>query len=250
MTDVIALEGLVVDCVVGVYPHERDEPQPLRVDLYMEIPTRRAAELERLRDSVDYSAIAKQVAFVLTTCRFGMLETAAHAISRLLLAPPALGERRAQIDALRLRLTKPSALGGHAVPYLEIRRDTTDVALEVEKTRFGSADVIFETREAGIYRLNVAPNANIPLHVHRAMRESEMILSDGLVCQGKRVAPFTVHHWPLGAKHHYDNPTGRYQTILCVDSPPFNPEDEVEVEGEPDCVSAAAPLLAQIRAPS
>ena len=24
--DVVALEGLVVDCVVGVYPHERDTP--------------------------------------------------------------------------------------------------------------------------------------------------------------------------------------------------------------------------------
>jgi dihydroneopterin aldolase len=249
MTDVIALEGLVVDCVVGVYPHERDEPQPLRVDLYMELPTRRAGEFERLRDSVDYAAIAKQVAFVLTTCRFGMLETAAHALSRLLLAAPALGERRAQIEGLRLRLTKPSALGGHAVPYLEVRRDASDVTLEIEETRFGRADIVFETRDAGIYRLNIAPHSNIPLHVHRTMRESELILSDGLLCQGKRMAPFTIHHWPLGAAHRYDNPTSRYQTILCVDSPPFNPEDEVEVGGEPDRVTPAT-LLEQIRTPS
>ena len=30
-----------------------------------------------------------------------------------------------------------------------------------------------ETRDAGIYRLNIAPGASIPLHVHQVMRESE-----------------------------------------------------------------------------
>jgi dihydroneopterin aldolase len=231
--DVIAIEGLEVSCVVGVYPHERDRLQPLRVDLSMEVDTRRASQNERLRDSVDYAAVASQVSFLLTTCRFGMLETAAHALSRLLLAPPALGERRAQVEALKLRLTKPSALNGLAVPYLEIHRDASDVTLETEESRFGRVDIVFETSEAGIYRLNVAPQQGIPLHVHRTMREAEMVLSEGLLCQGVRVSAGSVFHWPLHAAHRYDNPTDRYQTILCVDSPSFMPEDEVEVDGEP-----------------
>jgi dihydroneopterin aldolase len=232
-TDVIALEGLTVDCVVGVYPHERDILQPLRVDLYMEVDTRRAGQHERLRDSVDYAAVADQVAFLLTTCRFGLLETAAHALSRFLLAPPSWGERRAQVQALRLRLTKPRALAGHAQPYLEICRDASDVTLEHEESKFGRVDIVFETSELGIYRLNVAPHSGIPLHVHRTMRESEMVLSDGLFCQGKRVSPGSVFHWPHGAAHRYDNPTDRHQTILCVDAPPFIENDETEVEGEP-----------------
>ncbi len=237
--DVIALEGLVVNCVVGVYPHERDTPQPLRVDLYMEVETRNAAERERLRETVDYAAVAAQVAFVLTTCRFQMLETAAHALSRLLLAPAALGERRAPVEALRLRLTKPSVFAGHAIPYLEIRRDASDVTLETEQTRFGRVDIVYETSDAGIYRLNVAPHGSIPLHMHKSMRESEMVLSEGLLCQGKPVALGTVHHWPQGAAHRYDNPTHRYQTILCVDAPRFIEEDEIEVEGEPADVAPA-----------
>jgi dihydroneopterin aldolase len=232
-TDVIALEGLVVDCVVGVYPHERNTLQPLKVDLYMEVGTRRAAEHERLRDTVDYAVVAAEVQFLLTTCRFGMLETAAHALSRLLLAAPALGQRRAPIEALRLRLTKPYALSGRATPYLEIHRDASDVSLEHEDTRWGRVDIVFETSEAGIYRLNVAPQSGIPLHTHRVMRESELVLSDGLHCQGKPVRPGSVFHWPHGAAHRYDNPTDRYQTILCVDAPSFSAEDEIEVEGEP-----------------
>ncbi len=239
--DVIALEGLVVNCVVGVYPHERDTPQPLRVDLYLEVGTRKAAEDERLRETIDYAAVAAQVAFVLTTCRFQMLETAAHALSRLLLAPAAPGERRAQVEALRLRLTKPAAFAGHAVPYLEIRRDASDVTIEPETARFGRVDIIFETSEAGIYRLNIAPHGHIPLHAHRRMRESEMVLSEGLLCQGRPISPGTVHHWPLGAAHRYDNPTDRHQTILCVDAPPFLEDDEIEVEGEPAEVAPAPP---------
>jgi dihydroneopterin aldolase len=237
--DVIAIEGLVVDCVVGVYPHERDTLQPLRVDLYLELDTRSAGARERLRESVNYAAIAAQLEFLLGACRFHMLETAAHALSRYLLLPPALGERRAQIEALRLKLTKPSALGGRAVPYLEIQREAGEVRANTEEAKFGNVDIVHQTEEAGIYRLNIAPGKSIPLHVHREMRESELVLSEGLLCQGEAIAEGSVFHWPLGAAHRYDNPTQRYQSILCVDAPRFMPHDEIEVTGEPVDLSVA-----------
>lgn len=230
--DVIALEGLVVDCVVGVYPHERDTPQPLRVDLYMELDTRAAAEHQRLRESVDYAAIAGQVTFLLTACRFRMIETAAHALARYLLLPPAAGESRAQIDGLKLRLTKSFALAGRAIPSVEVYREAHEFELTTETSKFGVVDIVFERRSFGIYRLNIAPGGSIPLHVHRQMHESELVLGEGLLCQGKPVAPGTVFHWPHGAAHRYDNPTDHIQTILCVDSPRFIATDEVEVSGE------------------
>src|SRR5688572_9668418 len=100
--DVIAIEGLRVDCVVGVYPHERDVVQPLRIDVEMHLDTEAAAVRERLRASVDYAATAAQIGFLLRSCRFQMLETAAHALARFLLAPPAHDERRAAIESLTL----------------------------------------------------------------------------------------------------------------------------------------------------
>lgn len=231
--DRITIEGLQLDCVVGVYPHERNTPQPLSVDLEMTLDTERAAVRERLRHSVDYAAISAQLAFLLTHCRFRMLETAAHVLARYLLAPPAPGEERAQIEEARLRLTKPGALRDRARPSLEIRRDASWAYLRHEEKPFGVVDVIGETRDAGIYRLNVAPGRNIPLHVHRRMREAEMVLSDGLLCQGRPVVAGAVHRWPHGAAHRYDNPTNRYQTILCVDAPRFMEDDEIEVDGPP-----------------
>ncbi len=236
--DVIRIRGLEVDCVVGVYPRERARPQPLVLDAALCLDTERAAREERLRHSIDYAQLSAQLAFLLRSCRFRMLETAAYALCRYLLAPPSAGERRAALASVRLRLTKPTALAGHAVPSLEIEREAGWYELAQEHKPFGTVDVIHETRDAGIYRLNVAPQRSIPLHVHRVMQEAEMVLSAGLTCQGKPVAAGTVHRWPLGAAHCYHNPTRRSQTILCVDSPPFQQDDEIAVAGEPAEVRA------------
>jgi FolB domain-containing protein len=237
-SDWIRIHGLEVDCVVGVYPRERGIPQQLRLDVDLCLDTEAAARRERLRDSVDYAALSAQLAFLLRSCRFGLLETAGQALCSYLLAPPAPGERRAQLSHARVTLTKPTALGGRAVPSIEIGRDADWVQLTHENKPFGTVDVIHETRTLGIYRLNIAPGNEIPLHVHGVMEESEMVIGSGLLCQGKPVAAGTVHRWPRGAAHSYRNPTRRYQTVLCVDTPPFLSHDEVEVGGEPADVPA------------
>jgi dihydroneopterin aldolase len=241
--DVIAIEKLRVDCVVGVYPHERNRVQPLEVDVRLVLDTRRAGSSERLSQTVDYAATANQIAFLLRSCRFYMLEAAAWALARLLLAPPAPGEERARIQEVRLRLTKPDALAGHGIPSLSIQRTAGEVSLERETKPFGTVDIVDETRHVGIYRLNVAPGRSIPLHVHRRMQESELILGDGLLCQGKPVSAGTVFRWPKDAPHRYDNPSDQWQSILCVDSPPFSQDDEIEVDGEPADVPPQPPFI-------
>ncbi len=241
MGDIVRIEGLNVDCVVGLYPHERNASQPLHVDLAMTLDTRRAALEENVRLTVDYAATTAQVVFLLRSCRFRLLETAAETLARYLLAAPAAGEDRAQVDRVEIKLRKPGALRGFATPSITICRDAGE-ALAQEEKPWGTVDVVHETRDAGIYRLNVAPGKGIPLHVHRVMRESEMVLTSGLLCQNEPAAMGTVHRWPRGAAHRYDNPTERVQSILCVDIPRFIPEDEIEVDGEPADVPPEAPF--------
>ncbi len=229
--DVLRIEGLLVDCVVGVYPQERDSVQPLLVDVELRLPTELAATRESLRSTVDYAATAAQLAFLLRSCRFRMLETAAHALARYLLLPSVSGET--QLESVLVRLTKPEALAGLAIPSVQIERGAAWAQFEIEDKPFGTVDVIHETKDAGIYRLNIAPGRHIPLHMHQQMQESEMVLGDGLLCQGQPCASGTVHCWPKGAAHLYHNPTERVQSILCVDAPSFIEQDEIEVRGEP-----------------
>lgn len=235
--DIIRIQGIEVDCVVGVYPKERDRLQPLHIDAELVLDSRRAATTERLGYTVDYEAVTAQVVFLLQSCRFQLLETAAHVISRHLLAPPIPGHNRPRVQELRLRLTKPGALNGRALPSLEITRSADEVMLVSETRGFGSVDIIHETRSAGIYRLNIAPGREIPLHVHHRMDESEMVLGTGLHCQGLPAERGSVRRWPKGAAHTYRNPGEQFESILCVDSPPFIEDDEILVNGRPAEVS-------------
>ena len=240
--DVVRVEGLTVDCVVGLYPHERHASQPLQVDLAMTLDTEKAAQSESVRHTVDYAAATAQVIFLLRSCRFRLIETAAHALARYLLSPPAPGEARAPLASVEVRLRKPGALRGFATPSLVIVREASWCTVTEEDKPWGTVDVIHETKEAGIYRLNLAPGGTIPLHQHQQMQESEMVLTKGLHCQGKACPRGTVHRWPKGAAHVYDNPSKHWQSILCVDLPRFIPDDETEVtDAEPAEVAAEPP---------
>ena len=227
--DVIEIASLDIECIVGVYPSERDTPQPLVVDLSLYLDTRRAGTGGALKDTIDYARLSGELRFLLQSCRFLLLETAADALCRYMLAPPTDDRPHPPVAAVRLRLTKPRALGGRAQPTLEVFRSADEIVLDLEDKPFGRVDIIHVSRGCGIYRLRVAPGRTITTHVHRAMDENELVLGAGLVLQGAPVRAGLAYAWPKGVAHRYDNPSDVEQTILCVDRPAFIPTDEVEV---------------------
>jgi dihydroneopterin aldolase len=156
---------------------------------------------------------------LLQSCRFGLLETAAHAIAMSLLIAPAPGERRSMVGTVRLKLIKPEALPASAVASLEIEREASWARTERQEAPFGSVDLIHESPEAGIYRLNFAPRIEAPLHRYAHAHEAELVLTAGL-SDGERplVAGRELRH-ERGEPRTYVNPTRRWQSILCVDSP-------------------------------
>ncbi len=232
-TDRIRIEGLDVECIVGLLSHERTASQRLRVDLELVVDTERAATTGALSDTIDYEWLAQLAAFTLKAGRFELLETAAHVLSRLLLLPPADGGAGCRVAEVRVKLRKPGALWGRAVPSLEITRSASELRVVREEKPFGSVDVVWESGPVGIYRLNLAPLSHIPLHVHRVLDEVELVMGSGLLCQGQPAARGSVRRWPRGLAHRYDNPTSAMQSILCVDRPRFSEDDEVVVQGEP-----------------
>lgn len=239
-SDAIAVEGLEVECIIGLYEHERVTPQCIVVNAKMAVDTTLAALHERLDETVDYECVSMQIAFILKLGKFRLLETAAQAIARTLLLAPTGGEARGPIHAVELELRKPAALGGRGVPLLRVVRHASDVAIKQESKSFGSVDVIHETADVGLYRLNVFSGRQIAMHVHRKMQEAELVLSAGLHCQGAPVARGSVRQWPLGLPHHYENRTNEIQSLLCVDRPPFIEDDEVPCDEVAGVVGACS----------
>ncbi|MFP2928052.1 dihydroneopterin aldolase [Pyxidicoccus sp. 3LG] len=228
--DVIELRGLTVDCIVGVFNRERFAAQPLRLDVALFLDTRNAAAGGKLAHTVNYGRLAGELRFLLEACRFELLESAVEAVARYVLAPPTTDVPRAQVHSATIRVTKPQALGGLAVPSLQIHRTAEEMEYAKEEKPFGRVDIIHEGAGYGVYRLRVKPGGTIPTHVHQQMEESELVLGPGLLLQGRPVERGMAFHWQRGFPHRYDNPTATEQTVLCVDRPRFIPSDEVETE--------------------
>jgi FolB domain-containing protein len=149
--------SLSFPCVLGVADWERRQAQTLELELAMNLDLDRAAAGD-LGRSVDYSAVLDQVQFIAQHGRWLLLESMAAAMARLVLAPPAPGEPRAQVRAVMVRLQKPDVLRGRAVPAIEIRRDDTwyrTEELALPEHAPARIEVLQETRQTGAYRIHL-----------------------------------------------------------------------------------------------
>lgn len=239
--DTIVIEGLDIECIIGIYEHERLSPQHLIVDVELSVDTEPASLSERLELTVDYEWVSHIVGFLLKLGQFKLLETASNLICRALLLPPVGGEQRCRVDAVELKLRKPDALGGRGQPTLKVKRYAGQCRYVQESKPFGTVDIIGETPDVGLYRLNIGPKMGIDQHVHRRMHEAEFVLSHGLLCQGEVATRGSVRVWPLGMAHRYDNPTDVVQSILCIDRPPFVDADEIPDDGQLGKIEALGP---------
>lgn len=233
--DVIELEALAFDSVIGAYPSERGGSQRMHLDVSLALDTRGASSGD-LTKTVDYARLIGELRFLLHSCRFLLLETAAEALCRYILAPPTVCQQRAQIEWASVRLRKPSACA-----TLRVQRRREEYTYVQEQKPFGLVDVLYEHDAFGIYRLRVAPGRSIVTHEHRLMEEHEMVLGDGLRLQHQPIAAGSVIDWPKLFPHRYDNPGATEQTVLCVDRPRFVQSDEVEV-AEPAAGLVMPPL--------
>lgn len=72
----LEIKGIEIDCVIGERPDERMRLQRLRVDVRLAIGDK-AAETDRLEDTVDYVALADRIRSRLTEAKCRMIERAA-----------------------------------------------------------------------------------------------------------------------------------------------------------------------------
>lgn len=228
--DRLALRGMRFDCIIGILDHERTTPQPVELDVVLHFHMRRAAHEGRIAHTIDYARVVGELQFILVAARFLLLESAAEALAAWLLMPPSLDVPRPQVEEVEVRLAKPRALAGRAVPQIGIRRQRTDFPPNLEVKPFGFVDVIFESPECGVYRERISPRTVLPTHVHRHLDEMELTLGSGLLLQGAPVAAGVAHEWPRNHPHRWENPTDVEQSFLCVDRPKFIHTDEVEVD--------------------
>lgn len=243
--DVIRIRDLELDCTIGVNPDERDREQRLLVAAELGLDLTRAGTHGLIADTCDYARVAGEIAALVSFRRYRLLESAAHEVAAMLLAVhPQVETVKLQLDkpeALRGRLrkysaraarSKPGPFGAGVIAGVTVERRVEDFPRRFEAESYGTAEVVLETHEAGLYLLHVRPGGKIVSHHHAVMQELEWPVRGELVRCGAKVSGFDPRTWPLGQVHDYVNAGTTTATVFCCDQPRFTRSDEIYAQAQ------------------
>ena len=114
LLDTIAVTDLAVDCVIGVYPHEKERPQRVYVTVELRVDTAAAGSSDDVGDTLDYDEV-KDLVFELAAGGYDLLEAFAEDLAARLLARP-------DVDEVTVTIKKPDAIPEAAHTSVTIRR--------------------------------------------------------------------------------------------------------------------------------
>jgi dihydroneopterin aldolase len=103
--DIIYLNDLRIDTIIGIYDWERRVKQTISLDLEMASDIRKAASSDYIEDTLNYKAVAKRLISFVESSEFQLVETLAERITEIVL-------NEFQVPWVRLRLNKQGAVRG------------------------------------------------------------------------------------------------------------------------------------------
>jgi dihydroneopterin aldolase/2-amino-4-hydroxy-6-hydroxymethyldihydropteridine diphosphokinase len=122
-TDRIDITGLVVTTVVGALTHEREQRQPVRIDLSLHVDLRDAGRTDELADTANYGDVTERVADAVREAKDVLLERLAERVAEV-----AVGFDR--VEGVDVTITKVRP------PVPEVV-DTTSVRIHRRRADFG-----------------------------------------------------------------------------------------------------------------
>ena len=86
--DVLKLNGIEVECILGDQPEERDREQRILVDVALALDLQAAGSSDSLGDTVDYALLVGDVREALEDAKCRLLERAAEIVADIALSDP------------------------------------------------------------------------------------------------------------------------------------------------------------------
>jgi dihydroneopterin aldolase len=113
--DIVFIEDLRIQTVIGVYDWEREITQTVSLDLEMAFDIRGAAASDAIADTLDYKSVAKRLIQFVEASEFQLVEALAERCAQIVLA-------EFPVNWLRLKLSKPGAVRGSSAVGVVIER--------------------------------------------------------------------------------------------------------------------------------
>lgn len=115
--DIIFLQDMKVETVIGIWEWERKIRQTVAIDLEMSADIRKAAASDKVEDTLNYKSVAKRVQAFVGESSFQLVETLAENIAAIVLD-------EFDVAWVRVRLNKPGAIRGSKGVGVLIERGT------------------------------------------------------------------------------------------------------------------------------
>ena len=116
VTGTTGVRDLRVDCIVGIYPHERVQTQPILLDIEIDYDFEPASRSDAIDDVVDYDMVVSSLTELIQARKFQLIEAMAEAAAALLLARVPAASR------VRLEIRKPAAVPRAQHSFVRVER--------------------------------------------------------------------------------------------------------------------------------
>jgi dihydroneopterin aldolase len=192
--DSLRVEGIEIDCIVGIRPAERKRPQRIRLDLQLMLDLSRAGRSGRFAHTVDYSLVIEEISRLLHFREYRLIEMATEEIAAMLMAA------HGSIDGVTVRLEKPEALAGRArTAGACITRSRSDFAVHRHDSGAARFETVLETNEALLGSMSLGPGASLDPARDLGARSIAWLSYGGLSLDGGRRLEVGVE-LPVGSR--------------------------------------------------
>jgi len=117
--DIVFIEDLRVDAIIGIYDWEREVKQTVALDIQMAADNVKPASTEKIEDALDYKAVAKRLIAYTEKSQFQLVETLAENLAEIII-------NEFDVPWCRLKLSKLGAVTGSRSVGVIIERGHKD----------------------------------------------------------------------------------------------------------------------------
>lgn len=113
--DIVFIEDLRIDTVIGIYDWERRVRQTLSFDIEMAFDNTRPAATDAIADTLNYKDVSKRLIEYVEASSFGLVETLAERCAAII-------REEFGVSWVRLKLSKPGAVRGARAVGVRVER--------------------------------------------------------------------------------------------------------------------------------
>lgn len=117
--DIVFIQGLKIDCIIGIYSWERKIHQNITLDIKMYTDIKASSKTDNIIQTLDYKVITKRIIAFVKSSKFKLVETLAEEITRIILT-------EFRVKKVKLTLNKGKAVTGAQGVGVIITREITE----------------------------------------------------------------------------------------------------------------------------